>query len=210
MVIKEFMGKDNDKSMHDFLVWKEFTKDIAPLFDKNPPQEPLMDESGADDFGMLLDGGEPKVETPKNIDAIDRHKVSPNNNKVLNAPRSTEIDRRTKDKIKKGRMSIDGTLDLHGLSQVQAFSALQNAVMHGVAGQKRCLLVITGKGKTGLKSEDWSSEDWTCGQEGVLKRRTPQWLDTPPLAQHVLYYCDAKPMHGGTGALYVYLRRNRG
>ena len=44
---------------------------------------------------------------------------------------------------------------------------------------------------------------------GVLRSQVPQWLALPPLNAIVLQLAEAHRSHGGSGALYVYLRRNR-
>jgi len=56
----------------------------------------------------------------------------------------------------------------------------------------RAVLVITGKGVQG---------------DGVLRRRTPEWLAAPQLAHIVAGISEAHRRHGGEGALYVALKR---
>ena len=46
-------------------------------------------------------------------------------------------------------------------------------------------------------------------EPGVLKRNLPRWLAMPPLADKVLAIRPALPQHGGEGAFYVLLRRER-
>jgi DNA-nicking Smr family endonuclease len=56
----------------------------------------------------------------------------------------------------------------------------------------RAVLVITGKGVQG---------------DGVLRRRTPEWLAAAQLAHIVAGISEAHRRHGGEGALYVALKR---
>ena len=65
---------------------------------------------------------------------------------------------------------------------------------------KRCLLVITGKGMTTKQG---------VAKAGVLKENVPRWLNEPSLRRHVLAFAYARPEHGGEGALYVLLKRER-
>jgi len=65
------------------------------------------------------------------------------------------------------------------------------------------LLVITGKGR-GSRDLDFMTD-----RRGVLKHQVPQWLSMPPLGPLVLQVVQAAPKDGGTGAYYVYLRRQR-
>lgn len=107
---------------------------------------------------------------------------------------SPGVDKRTAQRFKRGRMDIDGTIDLHGMTQEAAHIALHRFVETGAATGKRCLLVITGKGTRG---------------EGVLRQAVPRWLNDARLRGLILSYSHAQPQHGGSGALYVLLKRRR-
>lgn len=108
--------------------------------------------------------------------------------------KSPGVDKRTAQRFKRGRMDIDGTIDLHGMTQEAAHIALNRFVETGAATGKRCLLVVTGKGTRG---------------EGVLRRAVPRWLNDERLRGLILSYSHAQPQHGGSGALYVLLKRRR-
>lgn len=108
------------------------------------------------------------------------------------------VDKRTAARFKRGLMPIEATLDLHGHTRDSAQSALTAFLQAHQGAGRRCVLVITGKG---LKGEDWSP--------GVIREAVPGWLNTPPLRSIVLSFAYAQPQHGGSGALYVLLKRNR-
>lgn len=124
--------------------------------------------------------------------------------KIVASKQSSEIDKRTEEKIRKGKMPIDAKLDLHGLSQTQAHKALKTFIQQSAQQQKRCLLVVTGKGKAKSTSDDWISPG-----QGVLKQKVPQWLQADIFKDYILNFYTAQPQHGGSGALYIYLRRQR-
>jgi DNA-nicking Smr family endonuclease len=42
-----------------------------------------------------------------------------------------------------------------------------------------------------------------------LRANVPRWLNESPLRAHVLAFANARPRHGGEGALYVLIRRVR-
>lgn len=107
------------------------------------------------------------------------------------------VDRRTSEKFRRGLMPIEATLDLHGHTQATGHQALVSFIRAHQAAGRRCVLVITGKG---LK-EDWSV--------GVLRAALPEWLNAPELRKLVLAFTYAQPHHGGSGAVYLLLRRNR-
>lgn len=106
------------------------------------------------------------------------------------------MDRRTADRFRRGKLPIEARLDLHGMYQDAAHTALTGFITEAAAAGKRCVLVITGRG-----SREGS---------GVLRARLPEWLNQPPCRAHVLAFTTARPEHGRDGAFYVLLRRKRG
>jgi DNA-nicking Smr family endonuclease len=95
--------------------------------------------------------------------------------------------------IERGREALAGTIDLHGLDQDRARAALTGFLLRAFDDNHRTVLVITGKGALG---------------DGVLRRRTPEWLAEPPLRSVVAGVSEAHRARGGAGALYVALKRN--
>ena len=61
------------------------------------------------------------------------------------------LDRRTGERLKRGKLPIEGYLDMHGMTQSEAYNALDNFFLDSQAAGKRCVLVITGKGNRGSK-----------------------------------------------------------
>jgi len=118
--------------------------------------------------------------------------------------RAPGLDRSSAVKLAKGKFTIQGKLDLHGMTQRQAHAALIEFIQTAFNDGKRNLLVITGKGRSKIEDEVAG-----CGKgNGILKRIVPKWLDEPPLRGLVLAFTTSKREHGGAGALYVLLRKN--
>jgi DNA-nicking Smr family endonuclease len=117
------------------------------------------------------------------------------------APPLAPIERRLKRDLSRGRAAIDGALDLHGLTQAEAHQALRGFLRHSQARGARLVIIVTGKGAPLDEVDHWPNE------RGVLKRVTPQWLREPDLRSVVLGFEEAGRAHGGSGALYVRLRR---
>ncbi|TIM26496.1 MAG: DNA mismatch repair protein MutS [Mesorhizobium sp.] len=109
---------------------------------------------------------------------------------------SHALDEPTLEKLSKGRLPIEGRVDLHGLSQDEAYSLLFSFLRRAHAGGIRYVLVITGKGSS-------------SGGDGILRRAVPAWLSTPAFRPLVSSHDHAARKHGGSGALYVRLRRAR-
>jgi len=110
------------------------------------------------------------------------------------------VDRATAARLRRGEITIDGTLDLHGMTQKEAHAALLGRIARAHTLGQRCLLVITGKGER---------TDQDGRETGVLRANVPRWLNEAPVRAHILAFAPARPRHGGAGALYVLLRRAR-
>ncbi len=108
------------------------------------------------------------------------------------------LEKSTARRMRKGQMTIDARMDLHGHTQEQAHRALNAFISTSYADGRRCVLVITGKGARGDAGP------------GVLRRAVPHWLNATPNRERVLAFSFAARQHGGEGALYVLLRRKRG
>ncbi|HWB47862.1 MAG TPA: Smr/MutS family protein [Stellaceae bacterium] len=112
----------------------------------------------------------------------------------LSARHSAGYDRANAERLKRGQHPIEARLDLHGLTQAEAHRSLAAFLGGSRAAGKRCVLVITGRGRAG---------------GGVLKSAVPRWLAEPEFRPHILAIAAAQPRDGGSGALYVMLRRTR-
>ncbi|MGR3291652.1 MAG: Smr/MutS family protein [Paracoccaceae bacterium] len=116
---------------------------------------------------------------------------------------AVRMDSKKLGKMKKGKLSPEARIDLHGMTLAEAHPALTGFVMTAHAAGHRLVLVITGKGKA---TQD---DDPIPMRKGVLKHNVPTWLAQAPLGSVVQQVVDAHVRHGGGGALYVYLRRRR-
>ncbi len=95
-------------------------------------------------------------------------------------------------KLKRGQIAIQLELDLHGMYVRQARPAVKAFISDCMARGIHAVRIIHGKGR--------GSRDRTP----VLKNKLNKWLQ---LDEHVLAFCSARPVDGGTGAVYVLLRR---
>jgi DNA-nicking Smr family endonuclease len=113
---------------------------------------------------------------------------------ALDPHRPVGLDRRTWLRLKRGQVVIEQTLDLHGRTQDEAHGALARFVVAAQGAGCRCVLVVTGKG---------------LGSGGTLRHMVPRWLNEGANREHIVAFCPAQARHGGAGALYVLLRRQR-
>lgn len=177
-------------SREEAKLWRDAMRGVMPFPDRLPIEE--EDEATAEPVGV-----EPAAKPVAAIPVALRPAPPPG----AAAPRglahgeSPGVDRRTAERLKRGEMAIEASIDLHGLTQELAHAALWRFVTGSAERGRRCLLVITGKG----------NRDGT----GVLRAQVPRWLNEAALRPLVLAFAYAQPKHGGEGALYVLLRRRR-
>ncbi len=111
-------------------------------------------------------------------------------------------------KMRSGRVKPEGKIDLHGMTEDKAYAALNRYIEQAQGRGKRIILVITGKGSKKTDLGEMSHSDYVRGR-GILKANVPRWLSQGELAMRVISYSYANARHGGDGALYVVLKRNR-
>jgi DNA-nicking Smr family endonuclease len=97
-------------------------------------------------------------------------------------------------KLRAGKLAVDSTLDLHGLYVDEARHQLADFLDACRQSGYRHVIIIHGKG---FRSQN----------RPVIKPMVNRWLRQ---ADEVLAFCSAQPKDGGTGAVYVLLRRTRG
>ncbi len=180
------------------VLWTTVTKSMTPLRDA-----PIVaaDEANTDIETPKLRKAPPLFSKPaKPVRTAAPAPTTPPPQKVP-PPGMTPLTRRMKRGVARGKQQIDARLDLHGLTQHEAHGALLRFLKSASARDARLVLVITGKGKRG----DGDGER----ERGVLRRQVPQWLGLPEFRGLVVGFEDAAIAHGGEGALYVRVRRNR-
>lgn len=104
-------------------------------------------------------------------------------------------------------MPVEARLDLHCMTQDQAYAALSNFIHQSYEKGRRCVLVITGTGARHRAKKE--PQPWYEPSPGVLHERVPQWLREACMVGMILRFYPAQKRHGGEGALYVLIRRKR-
>ncbi|WP_421565361.1 Smr/MutS family protein [Ochrobactrum sp. EDr1-4] len=188
------MVPKNENSDKDYLrpedriLWETVAKTAKPLAGKKLQFEELSVFSE-----LMAEKAEKKpakqVSTPVADPVEPKKKITALKELPIHA-----FDRPTHRKISKGRVDIEARIDLHGLTQNDAYELLYGFLLGAHARGLKHVMVITGKGRS-------------FGSEGVLKQAVPHWFSTPLFRLLVSAYEDAAHHHGGHGALYVRLRK---
>lgn len=121
--------------------------------------------------------------------------------RIAAAPLS--MDKKSLTRLKRGKLMPEARIDLHGMTTGRAHPALVGFILRAQSQGKRLVLVITGKGK------DRDAGGPIPERRGVLRHQVPHWLSLPPVGPLVLQVTQAHLRHGGGGAYYVYLKRQR-
>ncbi|MCC5987631.1 MAG: Smr/MutS family protein [Pararhodobacter sp.] len=119
------------------------------------------------------------------------------------------MDRRTHARMTRGKLAPEARIDLHGMTLAQAHAALDGFIRAASRRGLRLVLVITGKGQGGGRRGAEADHGPIPRRAGALRHEVPHWLRRAPLRPLVLDIHEAHRSHGGAGALYVYLRRQR-
>lgn len=104
----------------------------------------------------------------------------------------TGIQQRVLRKFRRGQYAIQAELDLHGRTVLEARELVSQFLLRARASNKRCVRIIHGKGLSSL------------AKLPVLKVKVNGWLRQMDM---VLAFCSARPNDGGTGAVYVLLKK---
>jgi DNA-nicking Smr family endonuclease len=181
-------------------LWRGVVSDVRPLT-KSSAADPESESGPREETrSPAPPPGEPAPEG-------DRKAVSARPARPPERPRSewpqlsmgaaAGVDRRTALRLKRGQLPIEGRIDLHGHNRDQAERALTAFLAASRDADRRCVLVITGKG---------SRED---GSSGVIRASVPRWFNQSPNRVCVLAFVHATPRDGGRGAYYVLLKKKR-
>lgn len=95
-------------------------------------------------------------------------------------------------RVRRGKLEIGASLDLHGHTQESGRAALVRFIRAAQARGDSTIIVITGVGR---------------GGEGVLKRRFPEWIAERDIRAFITGFAPAHRAHGGAGAFYVFIKR---
>ncbi len=179
------------KGGEDEALWQHVTASVRPL--RKKPVTPKT---------AVPKAAKPAAKLPVKTPLVAPAPLRVPRNLISGAPRNLTpspvvpkpFDKGEEQKLRKGPPEIDDRIDLHGMTQAEAYAALHRFIRAAVKSGRRTLLVITGKGRVG---------------GGVLRRQLPMWLEDGELRGIVLAFTPARPKDGGEGAFYIKLRKDK-
>ena len=165
-------------------LWAEFTQNVTKTSQPAElPAKPLI---------------MPEIRPTVDLTAVYHGETLPD----LQNGNTDNIDNQTAKRFKRSEFPVEATLDLHGKTENQAFAAVDEFIRKAWLSGKRCVIIITGKGYHQEDSDYFNPK-------GKLKERVPLWLNRRELRPLILAYKHPEAKLGGSGALYILLRRKR-
>ena len=186
--------RDRQVTANELALWRDAVRSTRPLRPGDGakgPEQTAPAGPAATGTGDVVHQ-EPATPVTRSRHVTSRTPVQPG--PALDPNRPIGLDRRTWQRLRAGRLPIEARLDLHGDTQEMAHRRLQGFLADCQASGRRCVLVVTGKGRAG---------------GGILRHMVPRWLGEPGVRERLVAYTPAGLEHGGSGALYVLLRRRR-
>ncbi|KND18542.1 DNA mismatch repair protein MutS [Pannonibacter phragmitetus] len=198
-------GRNKGLSTEDRQIWSKVAATLTPLKTTRPlePDPDLEHElSLAEEMaraGIAMTGAGQDAGAPETAIRSPAQPKGP--------PPLAPLERRVRQKIVRGMRSFDARIDLHGLTQHEAHDRLRGFLHLAYQRGHVIVLVITGKG--GRNGPGSGHGAPYMDERGILRRVVPQWLAMADLRHIVLGFEEAHLTHGGSGALYVRLRKRK-
>jgi DNA-nicking Smr family endonuclease len=123
---------------------------------------------------------------------------APSRQKPQAGARANTLDGSWDRQLSKGQVQPDLTVDLHGHNLATAHDLLDRKLEQAILAGARTLLLITGKAPSGPASK-----------RGAIRAAVGDWLGASRHSSDIAAVRNAHPKHGGSGALYIILRRQR-
>lgn len=177
-------------SEEEVALWEHVARQVKPLRRRKPVVKQTIVEAPPPP---------PAAKPARSAFAVMMGTAAPAAKALYAPPPLAPIVKRERSQLSRGKREIDARIDLHGMTQTRAHGALLNFLERASGEGFTYVLVITGKGRT-------MSPD---SERGVLKRQVPEWLSLPEFRPLVVGFEEANIAHGGSGALYVRVRRTR-
>ena len=101
------------------------------------------------------------------------------------------LQKKTIKLLEKNQIKIDKSLDLHGLTEVEAKKCVEEFILKSFKNKHRNLVIITGKG---------------YNNKGILKQKTPIWLHNQEISKFIIGFTVMPKYAGGDGAIFIKIK----
>jgi len=184
-------------SADEAALWRKVADTVTPLHPAQPA--PLPQAGGAG-------GGQPQEPPPPPKKPKGRipppRPVAPPPAAPPTRPLTTHgLDASWDRKLARGTIDPDVTIDLHGMNLDMAHTRLVGGIAQALAMGARVVLLIAGKPRP------HGDHDQRGERRGAIRAKLLDWLAHSPHASNIAAVRPAQPRHGGSGAVYIVLRK---
>ena len=180
------MNKSSKISDEDRKLFRDTVGNTKPIKDNNV----ITDNSKTPPYSKK--NKEKYINSDYEINENRLNKKSVNSEEEIRFCSAGENDKKFK-RLRQGKYKFKKTLDLHGMRVDEAKKELVMFLEECKVQAVSCVLIIHGKGY-GSKNKS-----------PIIKNKLNQWLRNHSI---VWGFCSAQPNDGGTGAIYVYFKKN--
>ncbi len=191
------MSRRSTLDAEEQALWDKVIATVTPLHAERPRPEPQpMNEKR-----HSRAGGNPSDLDARPRGGIDSRLRGSDAKESLkrNIQPRGNLDSHWDRRFKKGVIEPDVSIDLHGIGLAGAYQRLDGALEQAVHQGLRVVLLVTGKPR---------SHDRASGEgRGAIASVVRDWLAASRHAPNIATVRGAHPRHGGTGAIYIILKR---
>ena len=181
------MSKHGKLSDEDKQLFRQAVADASPLEQKRIPPH----RAGLPARPIMREDDEARVLDDMLSDALDPAELETGEELFYCRP---GLQHNVLRKLRRGLYSVEAELDLHGLRVGEARQALSEFLKLALGSGIKTVRIIHGKG------------NGSFNKQPILKGKVNHWLRQ---RIEVLAFCSARPVDGGTGAIYVLLKNTR-
>ena len=200
--------KHRHVTQEEWRLWKAVTQEITPL----EPVRPLGDEDEDETPAIRQPPPPPKPRVKVKVPPPVKPEWSAKSPAPIKpaSPPLDDFETRRARRLGSGRLPIEARLDLHGLRQDEAHTELVRFLRAAQDNGLKHVKVITGKGATDPNAGMRPFSLFEDNRRGVLRESVPRWLSDRDCRPLVVSFTEAGRTHGGSGALYIQIRKKAG
>ncbi len=176
-------------------MWKQLAASVSPLFRGAAPRGAMRQADLVTPAELPSQRLIAAAPSPAKLDELIRPGKRP--------PEQTGLDGGWDRRLAQGAVPPDFTLDLHGHSLDAAHARLDHGLHLAITQGARLVLLIAGK------ERPHGDHDQRGNRRGAIRAKLMDWLSHSRHAARIAAVRAAHPRHGGAGAIYIVLRRNR-
>ncbi len=185
-------------SADEAALWRRVADTVTPLHPPKPAPPPALVAApplATPTPAPILRKAKGRVPPPR---AVPQPAASPVRPLAANG-----LDASWDRKLARGSIEPDVTIDLHGMNLTMAHGRLNGGIAQALAMGSRVILLIAGKPRPA------SDSDMRGEARGAIRAKLLDWLAAGPHASRIAAVRPAQPRHGGSGAVYIVLRKAR-